>query len=328
MVDSFSRVASKLRISITDKCNFRCNFCMPTHPVWLPDSEILSFEEMVRLVKVFVSMGVYRIRLSGGEPLMRPGVEKLVGMIAEVPGVRSLTMTTNGILLANKVRALKENGLNGVTVSLHSLKAGRFEAITGTKNTFDAVLNGIKIAKGSGLNPVKVNTVLINACNEDEILDFARLAYEGNLTVRFIEYMPFDGKKFWGMEKVVSGRSIIEKIQTAYDLVKLPRERGSTAEVYSFTHGSSGEIGVITSMTAPFCSDCDRIRLKADGKVVPCLFGLDEYDTRPLLRRDASEDELARFIRNAFWKKSPGIETMLKEHAEIHHIRPMHTIGG
>lgn len=327
LVDSLGRVATKLRISVTDRCNFRCSFCMPTHPIWLPRDELLTFEEIARLVGIFATMGTNRIRLSGGEPLVRQDIETLVGMLTNVPGIESVTMTSNGFFLAEKAVQLQQNGLKGVTVSLHSLKPERFEAIIGVKNTFEKVLDGIKAAKMAGI-PLKINTVLTRGCNEDEIIDFAKIAYEGRATVRFIEYMPFDGKRMWGMDKVVSGKETIEEIRKAYALVELPREHGSTAKIYRFANGSKGEIGIITSMTEPFCSDCDRNRLKADGKIVPCLFSPDEYDAKKLLRNGATDEELAEFVRRCYWKKSPGIETMLKEQVQIQHVRPMHTIGG
>lgn len=327
LFDSLGRVATKLRISVTDRCNFRCSFCMPTHPVWLPRDELLTFEEISRLVRIFASMGINKIRLSGGEPLVRQDIEKLVGMLTKIPGIESVAMTTNGFFLAEKAVQLKQNGLNGVTVSLHSLKAERFEAIIGVRNTFEKVLSGIKAAKAAGI-PLKINTVLTRGCNEDEIIDFARIAYEGQATVRFIEYMPFDGKRMWGMEKVVSGKETVEEIRKVFELVEFPREHGSTAKIYRFTNGSKGEIGIITSMTEPFCSDCDRNRLKADGKIVPCLFSPDEYDAKKLMRKGATDEELGEFIKRCYWKKSLGIETMLKEQVQILHVRPMHTIGG
>ena len=327
LTDSFGRVAAKLRISVTDRCNFQCNFCMPVHPVWLPRDEILSFEEIRRLSAIFAKMGISKIRLSGGEPTMRRNVEKLVRMLVGLPGIESVGMTTNGFQLVDKAAVLRENGLRGVTVSLHTLKADRFDEITGTRNNFERVLDGIRRAKEVGLE-VKINSVVIKGCNEDEILDLARLAYEGDITMRFIEFMPFDGKRLWGMDRVFSGEEIIKEISKEYPLSKLSREHGSTAEVYAFTGGSKGGIGVITSITAPFCGDCDRVRLKADGKVVPCLFGSEEFDIRPLLRRGASDAKLEEFIKKSFFQKSSGVETMLKDQVPLMHIRPMHTIGG
>jgi len=324
--DSYGRVARKLRISVTDRCNFRCQFCMPKTPVWLPRSEILTYEEIHRVTSLLVKMGVEKIRLSGGEPLMCRDIERLVAMLSKIPGVRSLSMTTNGFRLAEKAAALRKAGLKSVTVSLHSLKPDRFTEITGG-GIYDDVAGGIKAARKNGFNPLKINSVIIRGCNEDEIADLASLARAGDVTVRFIEYMPFDGQHMWGMEKVVSGKEIVEKIRERHELVKLPRETGSTAEIYRFADGP-GEIGVITSITEPFCSDCDRVRLSADGKIVPCLFDKAGFDLRPLMRGGASDGAILSFIRDAVSRKAPGVETLLKNYHRLEHVRPMHTIGG
>ncbi|MBI3117025.1 MAG: GTP 3',8-cyclase MoaA [Thaumarchaeota archaeon] len=328
LLDSFGRYAAKLRVSVTDRCNFRCHFCMPDKPVWLDERSVLSFEEIARVTAILATMGIRRVRLSGGEPLVRPGVEGLVRMLTALEGIEAVSMTTNGALLKEKAKALKENGLSGITVSLHSLRPEMYAQITGTKNMLDRVLDGIREAKAAGLFPLKINCVVTRGCNDSEILDFAMLAYEGDVTVRFIEYMPFDGTKFWERGLVVSGREIVEKVASRYDLVHLERQYGDTSRKYRFKDGSKGEIGVITSMTEPFCGDCDRIRLKADGKVVPCLFSTDEYDLRSLLRNGTADDEIASFLRKAFWLKSEGVESMMKRKIELKHVRPMHTIGG
>lgn len=299
---------------------------MPKTPVWLPRSEILTFEEIHRVVSVLTGIGVEKIRLSGGEPLMRQDIEKLVEMLAGVPGIRSLSMTTNGFLLADKAKVLRKAGLKSVTVSLHSLKPERFSQITGG-GVYEKVVAGIRAAKENGFKPLRVNAVVIRGCNEDEIVDLASLAISGDLTVRFIEYMPFDGQRLWGMEKVVSGKEIIERIREQYELIPVPRENGSTAKVYKFANGV-GEIGVITSITEPFCSDCDRIRLSADGKIVPCLFDKAGYDLRPLLRGGASDETLSNFMRDSVLRKAAGVETLLKKFKTLEHVRPMHTIGG
>lgn len=324
--DSFGRVARKLRISVTDRCNFRCQFCMPITPVWLPRSQILTYEEIHRVASLFAQMGVRKIRLSGGEPLMRQDIEKLVEMLAKIPGVESLSMTTNGFLLAEKAAALKTAGLKGVTVSLHSLKPERFSEITGG-GVLHKVIDGIRAAKENGFKPLKVNAVIMRGCNDDEIADLASLAREGDVTVRFIEYMPFDGQQLWGMEKVVSGKEIVGKIREQYELDVVPRETGSTSQVYRFRDGP-GEIGVITSITEPFCSDCDRIRLSADGKIVPCLFDKTGFDLRPLLRTGATDEAISNFIQQSVFQKAPGVETLLKRFNRLEHVRPMHTIGG
>ena len=298
---------------------------MPTEPVWLPRSEILTYEEIYHISALAAKMGIENIRLSGGEPLMRQDIEKLVELLAGIPGIRQLSMTTNGFLLAEKAAALKRAGLKGVTVSLHSLKSDRFSEITGG-GPLQKVIAGIRAAKEGGFQSIKINAVIIRGCNDDEIADLASLAVAGDVSVRFIEYMPFDGQKLWGMEKVVSGSEIVDRIQERYKLVPLPRQNGSTAKNYKF-EDELGEIGIITSITAPFCSDCDRIRLSADGKIVPCLFDRTGFDIRPLIRKGTSDEEIMAFMRNAISRKAPGVETLLKQQ-RLEHVRPMHTIGG
>ncbi|MGD0638024.1 MAG: GTP 3',8-cyclase MoaA [Nitrososphaerales archaeon] len=328
LADSFGRRARKLRLSVTDRCNFRCDFCMPTAPVWLDHSEVLTFEEIARVAAITARMGVSSIRLSGGEPLVRKDLEKLVKMLVAVPGIKAVAMTTNGALLKQKARALRENGLHCVTVSLHSLKPERYHAITGTKDMFWRVMEGLDEARAAGFERVKVNCVVTRGCNEDEIPDFAKMAHDAGVSVRFIEYMPFDGTKVWDAERVVSGEEIIRKIQERYELIPLERDHGATAVHHRFADGSKGEIGIIASMTKPFCSDCDRIRLMADGRMVPCLFSKAEYPLKPLLRSGASDEEISRYLHSTFMLKSEGVESMLKGGAELEHVRPMYTIGG
>ncbi len=328
LVDSFGRQARKLRLSVTDRCNFRCDFCMPTNPVWLDQKEVLSFEEITRVAAITARMGVRSIRVSGGEPLVRKELETLVKMLVAVPGIERVALTTNGALLKQKARLLKESGLHCVTVSLHSLKADRYHAITGTKDMFGRVMEGLEEARAVGFERVKVNCVVTRGCNEDEIPDFARMAHDAGVSVRFIEYMPFDGTKVWDAERVVSGEEIIRKVQERYELVPLERDPGATAVHHRFVDGSTGEIGIIASMTKPFCSDCDRIRLMADGRMVPCLFSKAEFALKPLLRGGASDEDISRFLRRSFMLKSEGVESMLKNNVELKHVRPMYTIGG
>ncbi|MDW8043739.1 MAG: GTP 3',8-cyclase MoaA [Nitrososphaerota archaeon] len=327
LVDSFGRVARKLRISVTDRCNFRCSFCMPKNPVWLDRREVLTLEEIARLTRIFVRMGVDRVRLTGGEPLVRRGVVDLVRMLRGIEGLRSLAMTTNGYYLAELAEQLKSAGLESVTVSLHSLKPERYEEVIGVRGVFDKVVEGVRRALEVGMR-VKLNVVVIRGCNDDELLDFAKLSRETGVVVRFIEYMPFDGERLWRPELVVSGREVVEAISRAYPLVQEPREPGSTSKNYRFADGSPGGIGVITSITEPFCSDCDRVRLTADGRVVPCLFSKSSYDVRPLLRGGASDGEIASFIREAFRRKFAGVEALLRSESVPEHVRAMYTIGG
>ncbi|MCS7142739.1 MAG: GTP 3',8-cyclase MoaA [Aigarchaeota archaeon] len=328
LVDSFGRVAKKLRISVTDRCNFRCNFCMPSKPTWLPRGDLLTFEELTRIAKLLSSMGVENVRLTGGEPLMRRDLEVLVRMLAGLPGIRKLSMTTNGYFLAERAPSLRRAGLQSVTVSLHSLKPEKYEGLIGVRGTFDRVMNGIREAMRAGFDPIKINVVITRGCNDDEVLDFVELARRTGSYIRFIEYMPFDGNKPWDRRLLVSGKEIIEIIGKRYTLIELPREAGSTAKNFAFTDGVKGGVGIITSMTEPFCSDCDRIRLTADGKIVPCLFSKDEYDLRPLLRSGCSDEEVEAFIRAAFMRKFRGVETLIKGVKPINHIKPMYKIGG
>ena len=299
---------------------------MPDNPIWIPQEQILTFEEITRLATIFASSGITKIRLTGGEPTVRPDVEKLVQSLEGIPGITDVSMTTNGYFLKEKASILKEAGLKGVTVSLHSLRPERFGEITG-RELYDRVFDGIMAAVEAGLRPVKINTVVIRGCNDDEIIDLARLGHESGLTIRFIEYMPFDGKRLWGMEKVVSGSEIIEQISRVFKLVELPRSAGSTAKMYSFAD-NSGQIGVITSITAPFCDDCDRIRLTADGKLVPCMWDHAEHDLKPLLRNGVSDEEIAAYMVECVKLKAEGVGALFEKLIPLEHVRPMHTLGG
>jgi GTP 3',8-cyclase len=325
--DSYGRVAKKLRIQVTDRCNYSCDFCMPPNPVWLDRKEILSFEEIRRISGVLARMGVEKIRLSGGEPLVRRDIEKLVASLAGIVGIRSVSITTNGSMLENMAAKLKESGLSGVTLSLHSLRPDRYQAITGVKDMLGKVLAGMEEARRVGL-PLKVNCVVRRGSNEDEIPDFVRLARERGTSVRFIEYMPFDGKRFWDMGSVLGGSEIIARAAAESKLVPLPREQGSTATVYRFEDGGAGEVCTITSMTKPFCFDCERIRLTAEGKIVPCLFSNNEYDVKSLMRGGAGDEEIASFVRDCFRLKFEGVESLIRQNVTFGRVRPMHTIGG
>lgn len=326
LVDSYGRVARKLRLSVTDKCNFRCNFCMPETPEWIPNENVLSFEEIARLVRILSCFGVDRVRLSGGEPLVRKDIEKIVDQISQIDEIKRIGMTTNGFFLKEKAPALRKSGLQSVTVSLHSLRPDRFSFVTAV-NSHERVLQGIKAAKDAGFENVKLNCVIIRGYNDDEILDFASLAYNEGYNVRFIEYMPFDGRKNWGMGKVVSGEEILSTIRSRFQVVPLERESGSTALNYRFRDGG-GEFGIITSITKPFCSDCDRLRLTADGKLVPCLFDNHEYDVSSLLRHGASDAEISNFLKVSVKLKAPGVESLLKASVDLKHVRPMYRTGG
>jgi GTP 3',8-cyclase len=326
LVDSFGRVIRKLRLSVIDKCNFRCNFCMPEDPEWLPNDKVLTLGEIERVVRILSAFGVSRVRVTGGEPLVRKDVVELVKTLSEVPGLDRLGITTNGYLLAEKASALRKAGLSSVTVSLHSLKASRFFSVT-QRDAHRKVVDGIHAAKEAGFNSVKINSVVIRGYNDDEIIDFARMAYSEGFNVRFIEYMPFDGKRMWGEEKVVTGEEILTKIKSQFEVVPLEREAGSTSMNYRFIDGG-GEFGIITSISKPFCSDCDRIRMTADGKLVPCLFSNQEFDVASLLRSGAADVEIAEYIQKSLKLKSAGVESLIKNKEHLHHVRPMYITGG
>ena len=326
LIDSYGRVIRKLRLSIIDKCNFRCNFCMPDEPEWLPNEAVLSPVEISRVVGILADLGVDRVRVTGGEPLVRKDVVELVRSLSQIPKLKRLGMTSNGYFLAEKARDLKDAGLYSITVSLHSLKAARFFGIT-KRDAYSKVLSGIRAAKEAGFESVKLNTVIIRGYNDDEILDFAHAARHDGLIVRFIEYMPFDGKRMWEESKVVTGSEILSTISAKFDVVPLEREAGSTSVNYRFADGD-GEFGIITSISKPFCGDCDRIRMTADGKLVPCLFSNQQFDVAALLRADSSDSEIRDFFKKSLKLKSPGVEHLIKQNLALHHVRPMYVTGG
>jgi cyclic pyranopterin phosphate synthase len=290
LVDSFGRVHRDLRISITDRCNFRCTYCMPEEGMqWLPRDEVLSFEELTRVAGIAVErFGFDAIRLTGGEPTVRHRLPVLVAQLAAL-GV-DLSMTTNGATLRSLAADLRAAGLRRVNVSLDSLRRDRFLELT-RRDQLDDVLDGIDAALEVGFDPVKVNVVCMEGVNDDEILDFADLGRDKGVEVRFIEWMPLDGGHTWQAAKVVPGERIVATIAEVHPLA--PVVRGSEpAETYEYVDGA-GRVGVIPSVTAPFCPSCDRVRLTADGKLRSCLFSLEETDLRELLRGGAGDDEVA-----------------------------------
>lgn len=328
LVDTKGRVAAKLRISLTDRCNFACLFCMPdkSDVHWLPSTDLLSFDEIDRLTRVFVSMGISRVRITGGEPLLRNSVEDLVRRLTRIDGLESVDMTTNGYFLGSKAQALKEAGLRGVTVSLHSLREDRFARISGM-NALPRVLESISQAVHVGLHPIKINSVAIRGYNDDEILDLVEFAREMNVALRFIEFMPLDGLGIWNREKIVTGQEILDTVRSKFPLIPKGRGRAETASVWEFADGG-GELGVITPMSEPFCDDCDRLRLTADGKLLSCLFDTEYYDLKPILRDTGKDEKLATFIRESVWKKPEGVGYMPWIKQGWKNPRNMNAIGG
>jgi GTP 3',8-cyclase len=294
--DKLGRPLRDLRISVTDRCNFRCVYCMPKEVYgrefrFLERAELLTFEEIARLAGIFAELGVRKIRLTGGEPLIRRDLERLVGMLATIPGL-DLTLTTNGSLLAQKASALREAGLERITVSLDSLDDEVFRAMNDVDFPVERVLAGIEAAAAAGLSPVKVNVVLKRGVNEDGMLDLVRYFRGSGHVLRFIEYMDVGHTNGWRLDEVVPAAEILERIGAEFPLEPVsPEYRGEVATRYRFRDGA-GEIGVIASVTRPFCGDCTRARLSADGRLYTCLFAVSGHDLRAPLRSGASDDEL------------------------------------
>jgi cyclic pyranopterin phosphate synthase len=289
LVDTFGRVADDLRVSVTDRCNFRCTYCMPADGLkWLPREELLTFEELTRLLAVFISLGVRSVKITGGEPTVRAQLPGLIRMFRRAGPDLDISMTTNGLLLDRLATPLAEAGLDRVTVSCDSLMRHRF-AETTRRDALDRVLGGIRAAQAAGLAPLKINCVVVGGNNEDEVVGFARWARETGYPVRFIEYMPLDAEHMWERAKVIPSASVIEVVDRAYPLVALARD-DEPATRFVFADGAPGEIGVISPVTAPFCDACNRIRLTAEGQVSACLFALEETDLRTPLRSGATDD--------------------------------------
>ncbi|MFM7719068.1 MAG: GTP 3',8-cyclase MoaA [Actinomycetota bacterium] len=295
LVDGFGRVADDLLLSVTDRCNFRCTYCMPAEGLaWLPKDELLSFEELARLLRIFVSLGVRSLKVTGGEPTVRADLPVLMRMFREAGPDLDISMTTNGVLLDRLAAPLAEAGLDRVTVSCDSLLRHRFEEMT-RRDALDRVLAGIRAAEEVGLTPIKINCVVINGQNEDEVVDFARWSRETGYAVRFIEYMPLDAQHAWERDKVVRSSRILEAIDAAFPLVA-ERPDAEPATSYRFADGAPGGVGTISSVTEPFCDTCNRVRLTAEGQVRACLFALEETDLRGPMRAGASDDDLAERI--------------------------------
>ncbi len=297
LLDAFGRVADDLRISVTDRCNFRCTYCMPAEGLtWLPRSELLTFEELTRLVRVFVRLGVRSLKVTGGEPTVRADLPTLVAMIREAAPGLDISMTTNGVLLDRLAAPLARAGLDRVTVSLDSLLRHRFEEMT-RRDALERVFAGIAAAEEAGLTPVKINCVVIGGTNEGEVVDFARWSRETGHVVRFIEYMPLDAEHAWERAKVVPSASILQAVDAEFPLEPAGADR-EPATSYRFADGAPGGIGVISSVTEPFCETCNRLRLTAEGEVRSCLFALEETDLRGPLRAGADDDVLEVLIRD------------------------------
>jgi GTP 3',8-cyclase len=303
--DKFGRQITDLRISVTDRCNFRCVYCRSADPEnYRGHDEILTWPELEQLARVFVGLGIRKIRVTGGEPLVRDGVDEYIGRLSAL-GIGDLSITTNGHLLTERIDGLIAAGLRRVNISLDSLDSAKFEKITRTKS-FDTVMRSIDAVQASKLAPAKINAVLVRGINDDEVEAFAEFARERGLVMRFIEFMPLDADRHWNRNLVVPAAEIHQRIHARWPLEQIPHERSETARKYRFADGVPGEIGLIAPVTQPFCGHCSRIRLTADGKLRTCLFSKDDHDLRELLRGGASNEELAHYIRSVVNDKEEG----------------------
>jgi GTP 3',8-cyclase len=324
--DGHGRLIGDLRVSVTDRCNFRCQYCMPAEGLpWLEREEILSFEEITRVVGLLAAMGVHDVRLTGGEPLVRRQFPQLAAMLAALPDVHELSVTTNGFLLERDAAALVQAGIDRFNVSVDSLQRDRFYELT-RRDALPQVLRGLeRLAQFPEAHPIKVNAVAMRGFTEEEVLPFAEFARRTPFEVRFIEFMPLDGDRAWSSERVLTGAEIRARINAVYPLEPSPREPHATARVYRFKDGK-GRVGFINPVSEPFCADCNRIRLTADGRLLTRLFSLNETDLRTPLRAGASDAELERIVREAVWRKE--LKHHVGEPGFIQPARTMSAIGG
>jgi cyclic pyranopterin phosphate synthase len=332
LLDGHGRRIADLRVSVTDRCNFRCQYCMPADGLpWLERAEVLRFEEIARLVALFAGMGVHDLRLTGGEPLVRREFPRLVSMLSGIDGIQDLAITTNGFLLERDAAALiaagggeRAGGLR-FNVSIDSLQRDRFYALT-RRDALDQVLRGLAcLARFPQAHPIKVNAVALRGFTEDEVPAFVKLARDSAYEVRFIEFMPLDADRAWTSDQVLTGAELHAMIDAVAPLEPLEREPSATARVYRFADGQ-GRVGFINPVSEPFCADCNRIRLTADGRLRTCLFSLNETDLRRPLREGADDDELERIIREAVWRKE--LKHHIGEPGFVQPDRTMSAIGG
>lgn len=328
--DNFDRVARKLRISVTDKCNMKCIYCMPQHNIkWFEDKEILSFQEIVRITSIFADLGINKIRITGGEPLLRPYLENLITDLKKISKIKTISMTTNGMLLEEKIDQLSSAGITSLNISLDTFSEERFKTLNGIAN-LNRVIKGIQKARDLGLK-IKINTVVIRNWNDDEIINFAKFARDYNVLLRFIEFMPLDGTGIWNNDLVVSKNEIINKIRSNFmDIFPLKDNNYHCSDpetIYNFADGK-GEIGFISSITEPFCNNCDRVRLTSDGKFLTCLFDQKGYDLKSLIRSGKTDKDIMDYICMCQKKKPEGIVELIRLNALKPTLNLMHTIGG
>jgi cyclic pyranopterin phosphate synthase len=325
LIDSFGRVHNNLRISVTDRCNIRCVYCMPENVEFMPRVKLLTFEEIERFVRIVVPLGIDKIRLTGGEPLVRKDLPLLVEKLAIVPGIKDVGLTTNGILLGSMARSLRDAGLRRINVSLDTLDSGRFRELT-RRPGLEQVVEGILAAKDAGFDPVKINAVAIKGMTEEDVVPLGRFAREHGLEMRFIEYMPLDGG-MWEREKVLLAAEILDRLSREIGPLEPAPDQDPRAPAidYDYVDGR-GRVGLIASVSRPFCMSCNRIRLTSDGKLRNCLFSLDETDIRGMLRGGSGDTQIAEAVRASVTAKWEGHE--INTARFIQPERLMHSIGG
>jgi cyclic pyranopterin phosphate synthase len=327
LVDSFGRVATDLRVSLTDRCNLRCTYCMPAEGLdWMPGGDVLTDDELLRLLRIAVTeLGITDVRFTGGEPLLRKGITEIIANTAALAPRPTISVTTNGIGLAKRAGELAQAGLDRVNVSLDTLDRDRFAAMT-RRDRLPHVLAGLAAARDAGLAPVKVNTVLMRGTNAEEAVPLLRFCVENGYHLRFIEQMPLDAQHGWDRTTMVAAEEILELLGTAFTLTPSPVSRGAAPAEKWLVDGGPAEVGVIASVTRPFCEACDRTRLTADGSLRSCLFSQVETDLREPLRAGADDEEIAGLWRGEMWRKLAGHR--INEAGFAQPIRPMSAIGG
>ena len=325
LLDTFGRVHNNLRISVTDRCNLRCTYCMPEEVVFMDKHALLSFEEITRFVEIVAPLGIDKIRLTGGEPLLRRDLPRLVEMICTVPGIKDVGLTTNGLGLPQLAQPLFDAGLRRINISLDTLDAGRFRELT-RRDGLDKVIEGIFAAKKAGFEPIKINAVSIRGVTEHEVLPLAAFARQHGLEMRFIEYMPI-GADHWERDKVYFAHEIIEQIEQGIGPLVPAKQYDPKAPAMEFEYADgNGRVGIIASVSRPFCMSCNRVRLTAEGKLRNCLFALDEVDLKPMLRTGIGLERMPELVRKSVWEKWEGHE--INSARFVKPARTMHTIGG
>ncbi|WP_148685971.1 GTP 3',8-cyclase MoaA [Candidatus Nitrosocosmicus hydrocola] len=325
--DSFGRIAKKLRISVTDRCNMRCVYCMPhNNTSWLNQKNILAFDQITSLARIFASLGIEKIKITGGEPLVRDNIRSLISSLSSIEGIISISMTTNGLLLKDKLTGLKEAGLDSINISLDTFDHRRFKLMSGIDG-LDTVMSSIKLAVSQNIR-VKINTVIMRGWNDDEISEFVKFSKKMGCPVKFIEFMPLDGTRIWSENLVVSEDEMIKKINNNFGkLSPLDNDKADPARLYRFNEGNA-TIGFIPTITKPFCQDCDRVRITADGKLHTCLFEKENYDLKALLDQGKSNEDIREYIRKCVMEKPEGIIKIIRTHSLKPGLNNMHTIGG